>query len=355
MLATRFAPSPTGEDIHIGNLRVAVLNHQYARNNKGVFVLRIEDTVNDRLVESCKSRIVDTLMRMGMEPDIMIMQSAHKEKHLDVAHKLLAEGVLYEKDGALWFPAGGCSYTDENYGEMYDVWDEFVCIRSNGEPSFIFANLLDDLELMEKYELHVIRGNDHIHNTFKQVGMCECMKRRAPSYCSVPMILGSDGRPLSKRDNAGTVGKMLDMGVVPECLYKYLCELGNGKSPARMDLKKLLSMNRSYMTPEVVCAYEPLCAPYYALIKTHIRCFRDLEMFSYLWKAPVKNIACDFSLLFQFLKEEKPVDMWVSATGMERREAYSLLRQALCGSPYSLDLNIVVKALDEEELRRRLL
>ena len=354
MKATRFAPSPTGDDIHLGNLRVAVLNYNYARVNKGVFVLRIEDTKNDRVVDACRQRIIDTLDSFDMSPDIVVFQSEHKQMHLDMARKLVSSGVLYERDGAVWCPEGEASYADGVYGDIYGKTEPFVCIRSNGEPGFLFANIMDDLMLMEKYDLHVIRGNDHMANTLKQVWLCERMKRKAPSYESVPMIVGDDGKPLSKRDKAGTVGGLIDMGISRECIYEYLLGLGNGKSPAHVDIVKLMDMNRKMLCEEDYFEKFPLMKPYWNAIRMHVRCYDDVLKFSYLWEAPeYKGNAELFGSLVENLDCERPVDVWVG--DRDRKRMYGMLREALCGVPYTLDLNLVVKMLPYKEVRKRLL
>lgn len=351
MTVTRFAPSPTGDDIHIGNLRMAALNHDLARREHGIFVLRVEDTANDRLVPACTERIIGTMKRMGMEPDRIYRQSDNKELHISIAGDLVRKGKMFEKDGAIWFPAGEASYKDKVQGNIYSSWEPFVCIRSNGEPSFIFANAIDDSLLMELGELIVIRGNDHVFNTCKQIALYEAMGCKAPEYRSMPMILGDDGKPLSKRDRAGTVGKVLDMGILPECLYEYLLSIGNNKSPAHMDLKKLKAMNRDYMSADVCEACVTGSGMYWQYIKQHVRCGEDAVQFRYLWERP-EHVSCEG--LIKYLDCEKPVDAWIAAQKLDRKEAYGAARKSLCGSPYSLDLNTVLQAIGKEEAVERL-
>lgn len=354
MIITRFAPSPTGEDIHVGNLRVAILNHSYARKHNGMFVLRIEDTANDRLVEACSDRIKKCLTDMNMEPDAVYVQSKKKNKHLEIAYDMMSKGLLYEEDGAIWFEGKNEKYTDETYGEIEGCFNPFVCVRSNGEPSFIFANILDDLELMEQGELVVIRGNDHTLNTLKQVAICKALGVAAPSYRSVSMIHDCNGKPLSKRDKAGTVGKILDMGVSTECLYNYLLSIGNNKSAAQMDLKKLLSLNKKYINKEWFTKYKPEALPFYDELSKHIRCVEDFDMFSYLWETPPYAGDAKFLSLIAQIEKEKPVEEWITKEGLNKRDAYAELRRVLCNTDYSLDLNYVLHTLNIEEVKKRL-
>ena len=372
-MITRFAPSPTGENIHIGNLRIAVLNHYHAVKSGGKFILRIEDTLNDRLVPECVNKILQCMTDMNMTPDEILYQSENKKCHLMAADYLVKKGEAYVKDGAIWIPGNSSSFVDGVYGEKKGRFDDFVIIRSNGEPSFIFANIVDDIYLMSKYgELTVIRGNDHFDNTLKQVHICKLLHERVPSYYSVSMVHGLDGKPLSKRDKAGTVESLLDMGIHPEALYKYLLALGNGedlrkmlKSPVTVDIKKIKSINKEYMTRDFVLSKAPYVEKYYDYVKEHIRCIEDLDMCSYLWKRPdaykpFKGFAvgCDFST-FNRESAQRIIDNYVryyagkfvGADGslMDKKYIYSELRKCLCGTPYSLDLAIVMEALGVEE------
>lgn len=376
-MITRFAPSPTGEDIHIGNLRIAVLNYYHAKQTDGKFIVRIEDTANDRLVKGCDERILTCMHLMGMTYDDLVYQSANKQKHLDTADYMVKKGLAFVKDGAVWVAGNESSFTDGIYGLKKGSFDDFVIVRSNGEPSFIFANILDDLELIDKYgELTVIRGNDHIDNTLKQVYICSLLGKDAPSYYSVSMVHGTDGKPLSKRDQAGSVSSLLKMGISPEALYEYLLHLGNGddlkkmlKSPVIVDLKKILSLNKKYMTEEFVLERAPYVRRYYKYIKDHIRCIDDLEMFSYLWKRPPLyepfkycGVFVDFST-FNRETAQKIIDNYVKVydgkfakedgTLMDKKYIYTKLRKCLCGVEHSLDLALVMEAIGIEECLAR--
>lgn len=372
-MITRFAPSPTGENIHLGNLRIAVLNHYHAVKTGGKFILRIEDTLNDRLVDGCVDKILQCMDNMNMKPDETFYQSANKKGHLMAADYLVKKGLAYIKDGATWIPGGRSSFTDGVYGYKEGAFDDFVIIRSNGEPSFIFANILDDIYLMFKYgELTVIRGNDHFDNTLKQVHICKLLNERVPSYYSVSMVHGVDGKPLSKRDKCGTVESLLDMGIKNEVLYNYLLDMGNGrnidgmlKSPVTVDLKKILSLNKPHMTCDYVCAAFPFVKPYWDLIGKHLRSFEDLDTFSYLWKRPSLYVPFkgtvikdDFST-FDREKAQAVIDRYVSifdgkyakedGTLMDKKHVYAELRKCLCGVEHSLDLALVMEAVGFDE------
>lgn len=361
---TRFAPSPTGEDIHVGNLRIAVINHHLAKSTGGQFILRVEDTLNDRLVEGCTDNIIQNLEIMGMKPDRIYTQSSRKDLYMAACERLLYRGYAYKKDGAVWVKGGEGGYKDLIMGDMHGSFDDFVIVRSNGEPSFIFANAYDDgclrVELGEEFV--VIRGNDHIDNTYKQLRLFELLGMEPVSYASVSMVVDKDKKPLSKRDKAGTVGKLLDMGVAPKCLYKYLLEMGHGeridtimKAPVCMDLNKLLHMNREYLTIDIVGEKCPAAVKYYDIVKKHIRCTEELGMFAYLWERPEKKSIPQYNVLLDWREGvQAAIDKWLSIMGLSKKEGYSLLRDALCGSPYSLDIALVMESIGIDECFVRL-
>lgn len=362
-MITRFAPSPTGENIHIGNLRIAVLNHYHAKRTGGKFIMRIEDTKNDRVINDSDERILNCMHKMGLYYDDLIYQSSNKDYHMRVADYMLKKGLAFKRDGAVWVAAGESYFIDGVYGRKDGKFDDFVIIRSNGEPSFIFANIMDDLSLIEQYgDLTVIRGNDHFDNTLKQVHICDILERRAPSYYSVSMVHGVDGKPLSKRDRASNADLLLNIGIHSEALYDYLLHLGNGdcldrmlKSPVTVDMKKILSMNKKYMTEDFVLSKAPYAEKYYRFIGEHIRSLEDLDMFKYLWErpalyAPFKDIIIDVPFsTFNRESAQTIIDTLMEKTGLTKRELYAELRHCLCGSDYSLDLALVMEAIGVEE------
>ena len=308
-VVTRFAPSPTGF-LHIGGARTALFNWLYARRNGGKFLLRIEDTDRARSTPEAIDAILDGMRWLGLDWDgHEYYQSQFWARHAEVAHELLARGHAYKcwmsqeelaaqreraqaerrpfriqsrwrdasdaGDGAfvvrLKAPREGETVIhDEVQGRVAvqnAELDDFILLRSDGTPTYMLAVVVDDHDMGVT---HVVRGDDHLNNAFRQMAIVRGMGWPEPVYAHVPLIHGSDGAKLSKRHGALGVDAYRDeLGILPEALFNYLLRLGwghgdreeftmaeaikvfdfsgVGKSPSRFDLKKLQNLNGHYI------------------------------------------------------------------------------------------------------------
>ena len=311
-VVTRFAPSPTGF-LHIGGARTALFNWLYARHHGGKALLRIEDTDTKRSTPEAIDAILDGLAWLGLEWDEdVVFQSERGARHVEIAEQLLATGHAYK-----------CYATTEELEEMraaqraakqplrYDGrWrdrdpshaplgapyvirlktpdegettiedrvqgkvtvrnaeiDDYVLLRADGTPTYMLAVVVDDHDMGVT---HVIRGDDHLNNAFRQLPIYRAMEWPEPVYAHIPLIHGSDGAKLSKRHGAlGAETYRDEFGILPEALFNYLLRLGwghgdreeidrdeaialfdldgVGKSPSRFDLKKLQNLNGHYI------------------------------------------------------------------------------------------------------------
>lgn len=306
---TRFAPSPTGY-LHIGGARTALFNYLYAKRHGGTFLLRIEDTDRARSTDDAITKILDGMAWMGLHADKPpLFQFARADRHAAIAHRLLAEGNAYrcyataaeleamrEEQKAKGLPQrydgrwrdrtdtpdlpyvvrlkaprdGETVIDDQVQGSVRQAnseLDDFVLLRSDGTPTYMLAVVVDDHDMGVS---HVIRGDDHLTNTFRQLALIRALNWPEPVYAHVPMIHGPDGAKLSKRHGAlGVEAYRDEMGILPEALENYLLRLGwshgdtelitrdeavqlfdlsgVGRSPGRFDLKKLESVNAHYL------------------------------------------------------------------------------------------------------------
>ncbi|KQM17376.1 glutamate--tRNA ligase [Novosphingobium sp. Leaf2] len=311
-VVTRFAPSPTGY-LHIGGARTALFNWLFARHHGGKYLLRIEDTDRARSTEPAIDAIFDGLSWLGLEGDEPpVFQFARSERHAQVAAQLLESGNAYrcyltseelaqrrqqaqeerrpfriesewrDADPANWpadrswvvrvkAPRDGETTIDDIVQGAVTVQnveiDDFVILRSDGTPTYMLAVVVDDHDMGVT---HVLRGDDHLNNAFRQLVIINGMGWDVPIYGHVPLIHGSDGAKLSKRHGALGVDAYRDeMGILPEALFNYLLRLGwghgdeefinrdqaiawfdmadVGKSPSRFDLAKLHNLNGHYV------------------------------------------------------------------------------------------------------------
>ena len=232
-IRVRFAPSPTGY-LHVGGARTALFNWLYARQQGGKFLLRVEDTDKARSSDEHTQVILDGLTWLGLDWDEEpVFQGARLERHQEWAEKLKDTGHLYEDDGAMRFkmPDETIKWTDLVHGdtsfEGRDIKD-WVLLRSDGTPTYNFSVVADDIDM----ELtHVIRGDDHLSNTPKQIAVYKALGQKIPKFGHVPMIHGTDGKKLSKRHGATAVGDYASLGILPGALRNFLALLGwNPKS-----------------------------------------------------------------------------------------------------------------------------
>tara|TARA_B110000027_G_scaffold126182_1_gene144295 strand:+ start:212 stop:1609 length:1398 start_codon:yes stop_codon:yes gene_type:complete len=309
-IATRFAPSPTGS-LHIGGVRTALFNWLYSKNKNGTFHLRIEDTDKERSKDEHKIQIIKSLKWIGIEHDgEEYIQSTKINEHIDVANKLLKNGHAYKcycstneiedqkkrarqkklpytynrkcrelsgdepKDikPVIRFKSkieGSSILKDLVQGnvEIENITiEDFIILRNDGTPTYNLSATVDDHQMNMT---HIIRGDDHKINTFKQIQIYQSMKWELPSFAHIPLIHTIEGKKLSKRDNASTLDDYSKIGIIPDALRNYLLRLGwsykdkeiftleesiecfnlegIGKSPSKLDMSRILSMNEHYI------------------------------------------------------------------------------------------------------------
>ncbi len=308
MVRTRFAPSPTGL-LHIGGARTALFNYLFARHHGGQFLLRIEDTDRARSTPEFTEAILQSLDWLQLERDQPeVYQSTRAARHAEVAHAMLASGHAYRcwasqqeiaaareqaraegrplrfdspfRDGTqtrdepfvvrLRAPREGETVIEDGVQGPVRVanaeLDDMIILRSDGTPTYQHAVVVDDHDMAIT---HVIRGDDHLTNTFRQVQVYRAMGWEVPAFAHLPLILGPDGAKLSKRHGAASTTEFRDAGYLPEALCNYLLRLGwahgdvemldraeavrlfdlpgVGRSPSRMDYKKLDNLNGAWL------------------------------------------------------------------------------------------------------------
>ncbi len=233
-IRVRFAPSPTGH-LHIGGARTALFNWLFARRCGGAFVLRIEDTDLQRSTQESVDAIIDNIRWLGLDWDEgPILQSDRFHLYAPYAERLVEEGKAYasdEKKGAkpaiiLKNPGSAIVVNDLVHGQVAfspDVVGDLVLMKSDGTPTYNFACTIDDAEMRIT---HIIRGDDHLSNTPKQLVLYEALGLSAPLFAHVPLIMGPDGARLSKRHGATSVGQFREEGILPEALVNFLALLG---------------------------------------------------------------------------------------------------------------------------------
>ena len=329
-VVTRFAPSPTGF-LHIGNARTGLFSWLYARHNGGKALLRIEDTDKKRSTQEAIDVILDGLDWLGLEFDgETVYQSQRADRHAEVARKLLEAGHAYKcfatpdelaemreqqkaakkplrydgrwrdrdpseaSEGAPYTiriktPEGGETVIEDAVQGRVKVdnreIDDFILLRADGSPTYMLAVVVDDMDMGCT---HIIRGDDHLNNAFRQIQVIRAMQGveegwDEPVYAHVPLIHGNDGAKLSKRHGALGVRDYREMGILPEALFNYLLRLGwghgdqeefsreeaialfdidaVGKGPSRFDMKKLLNMNGNYIRKADDARLASLVAP----------------------------------------------------------------------------------------------
>ncbi|CAG0938162.1 glutamyl-tRNA synthetase [Candidatus Brocadiaceae bacterium] len=229
----RFAPSPTGY-LHIGGARTALFNWLFARHNKGVFLLRIEDTDQQRSTKEATQAILDSMKWLGLVWDEgPYFQSQRLPVYKQHAEKLVELGkAFYDTDAegrkAIRFKMldGVTEINDLIHGTItFDtsLIEDFVILKADGFPTYNFACVVDDAEMGIT---HIIRGDDHISNTPKQIGLYKAFGFKMPEFAHIPMILGEDGSRLSKRHGATSVTEYRDKGYLPHALVNFLALLG---------------------------------------------------------------------------------------------------------------------------------
>lgn len=274
MVTVRFAPSPTGF-LHVGSARTALFNRLFARHEKGKFLLRIEDTDRVRSKSEFLDEILESLRWLGLNWDgEVVFQSKRVETYQKAAGKLLEEQKAYQDGQAILLkitPGEIVTVEDLLHGQVQvntlEIKDQ-VLIKSDGMPTYSFACVVDDSELGIT---HVIRGDDHLSNTPKQILIHRALGLKLPTYVHIPLILGPDRSRLSKRHGATNLNDYRKQGFLPEAVVNFLALLGwspggdreimpleeliksfdlkrIGKTGSIFDMKKFTWMNGQYMT-----------------------------------------------------------------------------------------------------------
>ena len=310
-IVTRFAPSPTG-NLHIGSARTALFNWLFAKNTKGKFLLRIEDTDKVRSTNESINKILDGLKWLDLKwDDEIIYQSKNLERHKEVAEELLKKNLAYKcyctekelnemrekakilkkpfKYNKLWRDKdpkdrpkdikpvirikspikGEVTINDIIQGSISvsnEEMDDFIIMRSDGSPTYMLSVVVDDYDMNVT---HIIRGHDHLTNTFRQNIIYDAMKWEKPKSAHIPLIHGSDGSKMSKRHGAIDIEEYKEKGILSSALINYMLRLGwshgddeiisiknaikwfnlekIGKSPAKFDNDKLIFVNSHYI------------------------------------------------------------------------------------------------------------
>ncbi len=454
MVRVRFAPSPTGY-LHVGGARTALYNFLFARKERGKFILRIEDTDIERSSKEYEERLLDSLRWLGLRWDEgPYRQSERLSIYQKVAEKLVKEGKAYEvyaypeeienlreellRSGkpphytqemlevydtlerrreysarglkpAIFFkmPRRDFSFVDVVKGEIVfkaGSIGDFVLMRSNGLPTYNFACVVDDSDMRIT---HVIRGDDHLSNTLRQLAIYEALGKKPPIFAHVSMILGPDGSKLSKRHGATSVEEFRDRGYLPQALLNYLALLGwshpegkeimdldemisafsldrLSKNPAIFDPEKLRWMNSVYIRNTSDGELAELVKPFLEKIGYSVEDEKLVKMISAV-KDRMRELSEAPDLLSYFFEWEKKEVVFtqeerklleevlenLSGVKWNRREivrAFSVmkkynvnrkdffhkLRIALSGKKEGVELDVMIEILGFDEVKKRL-
>ena len=387
-VVTRFAPSPTGY-LHIGGARTALFNWLYARHNGGKFLLRIEDTDRARSTKEAIDAILDGMSWLSLDWDgHEYYQSQFWSRHAEIAHRMLERGFAYrcymtqeelaeqrerakaerrpfrisspwrdvaEEQGDKPFvirlkaPQEGETVIDDQVQGRVTVQnaeiDDFILLRSDGTPTYMLAVVVDDHDMGVT---HVIRGDDHLNNAFRQLAIIRAMGWPEPTYAHVPLIHGPDGAKLSKRHGAMGVDAYRDeLGLLAEAVNNYLLRLGwghgddeiisreqaiewfdlpqVGKSPSRFDFKKLENLNGHYIREADDDRLAKLVAPRLGIDDSGRKTLLKSAMPELKARAHTLNELADSG---RFLFAQRPLAVDEAAAGLLTSDARALLGSA---------------------------
>jgi glutamyl-tRNA synthetase len=454
MVITRFAPSPTGL-LHIGSVRTAIYCYLFAKKNKGKFLLRIEDTDKERSTQQAKDVILSGLKSVGLNwDDKEVYQSENEEIHRQAAYKLVENGHAYydystkeelesmrdeakEKNIAFIYryneekskpktgiepvirlkviPGRNVTINDIVKGDISfetDNIEDFVILRSDKTPTYMLAVVVDDINMDIT---HVIRGDDHVTNTPKQVLLYEALGAKVPEFGHIPLIHDSEGKKLSKRRGSVGVSEFLNDGFLPEALFNYLLKLGwshgtqeyfskdemislfdiskVSHAPARFDTDKLLNINLHYISQKSeeeifdlikdrLLIFKPsgigevekkrllsimhIAKKYKTLneVSQIVRPFLDIALeYSQESIALIKNSRVEIAKIQQMFidKQQNVVDdfasvfkVFLEANGYKFKDIGPIIRSCLIGSTNSIPIGDIVKSLGYEECLARI-
>ena len=454
-VATRFAPSPTGP-LHIGGVRTALFNWLFSKNQKGNFYLRIEDTDKERSKNEYKEQIIQSLKWIGIQPDKdEYIQSKKLKKHVEISNKLFEKGFTYkcycskkeieeeknrakqkklpyiynrkcrdlkdspkDVDPVLRFKSkieGTSTLNDLVQGEVKienTTIEDFVILRKDGTPTYNLSAAVDDYEMTIT---HIIRGDDHKMNTFKQIQIFQSMNWKLPIYAHIPLIHTSEGKKLSKRDKASTLEDYKKIGIMPDALRNYLLRLGwsfkdkeiftldesikhfniegIGKSPSKLDMSRILSMNEHYIKNmnenDLYNQLKKFCENYkdkinnkgeiikksLSFLKNKAKTLDDIfNNAQYIIRDKIKiapedarlldniskNVLSDFQSEFEKLSNinkenlEKILNVLISKHKTNFKGVGQPLRIALVGSKFGPGIYDIILSLDKNEVIKRL-
>lgn len=416
----RFAPSPTG-NLHIGSARTALFNYLFARHHGGKFVLRIEDTDQERSTKAFEQDILEGLAWLGYESDEPIVyQNARRDIHMQYVDQLLAKGLAYkdpEGSPAIFFrvpKTGQTIIPDLVKGDIVFQNEEFkdqVLLKSDGSVTYNFAVVLDDALMGIT---HIIRGEDHISNTPKQIFLYQALGFPLPKFAHIPMILGPDRSKLSKRHGATSIRDYRAQGFMAESINNYLALLGwtpadgvelmnlseliskfdldrASKSNSIFDLQKLTWMNgqklKVMIPEEIITQYDSFLSATFKTIITQnkpkaiqmvsaiqdslslVTDLKELDVFTStniditpelgtLQKPESKTVFSLFSQKFKpgiSLDEAQNIlDSIVKETGFKKGQVLHPLRFALTGKNKGPGLKFIITLIDQEIITRRI-
>ena len=411
---TRFAPSPTGY-LHIGGARTALFCWAYAKKHGGTFILRVEDTDRSRSTEASVQAILDSMRWLGLDYDGPYYQMERRDRYRAVADRLIAAGHAYhcyasraelealreqqrakgEKpryDGR-WRPenakrlalepppgvppvvrfrnpdAGDVTFDDLVKGPITvanSELDDLVIMRADGIPTYNFGVVVDDIDMKIT---HVIRGDDHVNNTPRQINIYQALGAELPRFAHVPMILGQDGERLSKRHGAVSVMQYCEEGYLPEALVNYLARLGwshgdeekftreelvewfdlehISKSPARFNPEKLAWLNQQYLKEADKVRMAELARPFFVAAGCDVDSGPPLVEVVALLKERVSTIAelARAGVYFYMRREPRP-ELRTQHYTAELRPALVDLRERLTAIDWNREkLNETIKAV----------
>ena len=381
---TRFAPSPTGY-LHIGGLRTALFCWLYARRHGGCFILRIEDTDLERSTEAAIQQILDGMEWAGLAPDEgPFLQTKRFDRYREVIEGLLAQGLAYrcycskeelEVMRAEQIARGEKPRYDGRWRDRTDVrpgvdpvvrfknpllgevavedavhgrvvfqnaeLDDLIIARSDGSPTYNFCVVVDDMDMNVT---HVIRGDDHLNNTPRQMNMLLALGRKPPVYAHLPMILGSDGAKLSKRHGAVSVLQYRDEGYLPEALLNYLVRLG--WSHGDQEIFTLEEMVRLFDIADVNKSAAAFNAEKLAWLNQQ-----------HMLRAPAARLVAPLRSQLERLGIEAADDRALEQIALAQRERAKTLKEMAANSafffraPVAYDAKAVAKHATEEALR----